>query len=223
MDLYVLALTTEPGEPYAWLDENVPRRWMTTGVWTFEEPPVAFPPTIPCLVPASARDRLHLADCEDKPFGQWIISEHKVDRLELRHWRRIAFTQAPLPCGGVFPCIRTRSARSGGRGNAALGLSRKRDAEVSRRIVAGACFSALAGGCRVECRVADQIRDAAAVRHLLAHGLCEIHARPRHGGDAEVICRDPDDTLVRISLGRLREVAQSLDRLRLSVDRGGSR
>jgi hypothetical protein len=71
--------------------------------------------------------------------------------------------------------------------------------------------------------VADQIRDAAAVRHLLAHGLCEIHARPRHGGDAEVICRDPDDTLVRISLGRLREVAQSLDRLRLSVDRGSSR
>ena len=108
MDLYVLALATEPGQPHAWLEENVPRQWMTTGVWTFEEPPVAFPPTIPCLVPALARERLHLADCEDKPFGQWIISEHKVDRLELRHWRKIAFTQASLPCGGVFPWERVQ-------------------------------------------------------------------------------------------------------------------
>ena len=108
MDLYVLALTTEPGEPYAWLEENVPRRWMTTGLWTFEEPPVAYPPTIPCLVPASARERLHLADCEDKDFGQWVITEHKVDRFELRRWRQVAFTQAPLPCGGVFPWERVQ-------------------------------------------------------------------------------------------------------------------
>lgn len=108
MDLYVLALATEPGEPYAWLEENVSRQWMTTGVWRFEEPPVAFPPTIPCLVPAPARERLHLADCEDKPFGQWIITEHKVERLELRHWRKVAFTQVPLPCGGVFPWERVQ-------------------------------------------------------------------------------------------------------------------
>ena len=108
MDLYVLALTTEPGGPYAWLEENVARQWMTAGVWMFEAPPVAFPPTIPCLVPSSARERLHLADCEDKPFGQWIITEHKVDRLELHHWRKVAFTQAPLPCGGVFPWERVQ-------------------------------------------------------------------------------------------------------------------
>ena len=66
--------------------------------------------------------------------------------------------------------------------------------------------------------VADEIKDAAAVRHLLAHGLCEIQARPRHGGEAEVVCRDPDDALVRVTLGRLREVAHSLDRLRSHID-----
>ncbi|MDP3591094.1 hypothetical protein [Phenylobacterium sp.] len=66
--------------------------------------------------------------------------------------------------------------------------------------------------------IADEIKDAAAVRHLLAHGLCEIQARPRHGGEAEVVCRDPDDVLVRITFGRLREVAQSLDRLRLGIE-----
>ncbi|MGD9868295.1 MAG: hypothetical protein AB7U38_09900 [Hyphomicrobiales bacterium] len=66
--------------------------------------------------------------------------------------------------------------------------------------------------------IADEINDAAAVRHLLAHGLCEIQARPRHGGEAEVVCRDPDDALVRITLGRLREVAQSLDLLRLGIE-----
>jgi hypothetical protein len=66
--------------------------------------------------------------------------------------------------------------------------------------------------------IADEINDAAAVRHLLAHGLCEIQARPRHGGEAEVVCRDPDDALVRITLGRLREVAQSLDLLRLRIE-----
>lgn len=67
-------------------------------------------------------------------------------------------------------------------------------------------------------KIADEINDTAAVRHLLAHGLCEIQARPRHGGEAEVVCRDPDDALVRITLGRLREVAQSLDVLRLSIE-----
>jgi len=66
--------------------------------------------------------------------------------------------------------------------------------------------------------IVDEIKDAAAVRHLLAHGLCEIHAQPRHGGEAEVLCRDPDDALVRLTLGRLREVAQSLDRLRRHID-----
>ena len=65
--------------------------------------------------------------------------------------------------------------------------------------------------------IADQIKDAAAVRHLLAHGLCEIQARPQNGGEAEVVCRDPDDVLVRITLGRLRNVAESLDRLRLGI------
>ncbi len=66
--------------------------------------------------------------------------------------------------------------------------------------------------------IADQIQDAAAVRHLLAHGLCEIQAWPNSGGEAEVVCRDPDDLLVRITLGRLRDVAQSLDQLRLGID-----
>lgn len=66
--------------------------------------------------------------------------------------------------------------------------------------------------------IADEIKDAAAVRHLLAHGLCEVQAQPRHGGEAEVVCRDPDDVLVRITLGRLRDVAQTLDRLRLHID-----
>ena len=66
--------------------------------------------------------------------------------------------------------------------------------------------------------VADEIKDAAAVRHLLAHGLCEIQARPQNGGEAEVVCRDPEDALVRITLGRLREVAQSLDLLRLGIE-----
>lgn len=66
--------------------------------------------------------------------------------------------------------------------------------------------------------IADEIKDAAAVRHLLAHGLCEIQARPQNGGEAEVVCRDPEDALVRITLGRLREVAQSLDVLRLSIE-----
>lgn len=66
--------------------------------------------------------------------------------------------------------------------------------------------------------IADAIKDAAAVRHLLAHGLCEIQAQPRHGGDAEILCRDPDNVLVRITLGGLREVAQSLDRLRLDIE-----
>lgn len=70
--------------------------------------------------------------------------------------------------------------------------------------------------------VVDEVKDAAGIRHLLAHGLCEIQARPRHGGEAEVVCRDPDDNLVRIGLGRIREVAQSLDRLRLHVDRASS-
>ena len=36
--------------------------------------------------------------------------------------------------------------------------------------------------------IADEIKDAAAVRHLLAHGLCEIQARPQNGGEAEVPC-----------------------------------
>lgn len=108
MDLYVLALTTEPEQPHEWLAENAERQWLTVGVWTFEEPPVAVPTTIPCLVPAPARERLHLADCEERPSGRWIIAEHKVDRFELRHWRKIAFTQAPLPCGGVFPWERVQ-------------------------------------------------------------------------------------------------------------------
>ena len=66
--------------------------------------------------------------------------------------------------------------------------------------------------------IVDEIKDAAAVRHLLAHGLCEVQAQPRHGGEAEVVCRDPEDALVRITLGRLREVAQSLDLLRLGIE-----
>lgn len=66
--------------------------------------------------------------------------------------------------------------------------------------------------------IVDEIKDAAAVRHLLAHELCEIHAQAWHGGEAEVLRRDPDDTMVQITLRRLREVAQSLDRLRQNID-----
>ncbi|MBL8555830.1 MAG: hypothetical protein JNL41_16260 [Phenylobacterium sp.] len=66
--------------------------------------------------------------------------------------------------------------------------------------------------------VVEAIDAATAVRHLLAHGLCEIQAQPGHGGEAEVVCRDPDDALAPITLGRLREVAQSLDRLRLAIE-----
>lgn len=66
--------------------------------------------------------------------------------------------------------------------------------------------------------IVDEIKDAAAVRHLLAHGLCGVHAQPRHGGEAEVVCRDPDDMLTTITLGRLRQVAQSLDRIRLRIE-----
>lgn len=69
-----------------------------------------------------------------------------------------------------------------------------------------------------DAEIVAEIKDAAAVRHLLAHGLCEIQARPRHGGEAEVVCRDPDNALVRVGLGRLREVAHGLDRLRLQID-----
>ncbi|MCX7586228.1 hypothetical protein [Phenylobacterium sp. 58.2.17] len=69
-----------------------------------------------------------------------------------------------------------------------------------------------------DAELVDGIKDAAAIRHLLAHGLCEIQARPRRGGEAEVVCRDPADALVRITFGRLREVALNLDRLRLHID-----
>lgn len=67
--------------------------------------------------------------------------------------------------------------------------------------------------------IVDQIKDAAAVRHLLAHGLCEIQARPPHGGEAEVLCRGNDGTLVRVTFGELQDTAQRLDRLRLRIGR----
>lgn len=62
-----------------------------------------------------------------------------------------------------------------------------------------------------------EIKDVAAIRHLLAHGLCEVHAQPGHDGDAEVLCRDPDGALVRIPLRQLHDAAQRLDLLRLKI------
>jgi hypothetical protein len=103
MNLYVLALRSEPNDPHAWLEQLPSRSWLTVGLWTFQEPPVAVPTTIPCLVPAAVRDHLQLIDCEDKAFGQWIVAEHKPDKFEVRHFRQIANGLAPLPCGGVFP------------------------------------------------------------------------------------------------------------------------
>jgi hypothetical protein len=65
----------------------------------------------------------------------------------------------------------------------------------------------------------DQIKDVAAVRHLLAHGLCGLAARPKGGGEAHVLCRRLDGAVVPITIGELRETAQRLDLLRLSLDR----
>ena len=67
--------------------------------------------------------------------------------------------------------------------------------------------------------IVGEIKEVAAIRHLLAHGLCELEARPTRGGEAHVTCRGFDGALVSITLGKLRETAQRLDLLRLSIVR----
>lgn len=72
--------------------------------------------------------------------------------------------------------------------------------------------------CKPSDETIGEIREMAAVRNLLAHGLCGVDARPRHGGEAEVVCRAGDGDLKRLTLGELRDTAQRLDLLRLSID-----
>ena len=67
--------------------------------------------------------------------------------------------------------------------------------------------------------IVGEIKEAAATRHILAHGLCGIHARPDHGGDAHVSCRGLDGAFISITLGKLRETSQRLERLRLDIVR----
>lgn len=65
--------------------------------------------------------------------------------------------------------------------------------------------------------IVGEIKKAAATRHLLAHGLCGLYARPDHGGEAHVTCRGFDGAVVPITLGQLRETSQRLERLRLGI------
>ncbi len=65
----------------------------------------------------------------------------------------------------------------------------------------------------------DSIKDAAAVRNLLAHGLCAIEAQPTAGEEARVFCRDPDNGSVSLPLSRLREVIRNLDAVRREIER----
>jgi hypothetical protein len=71
--------------------------------------------------------------------------------------------------------------------------------------------------------MAEVVRDAAAVRNHLAHGLCAVEARPPPGTEARVMCRDPDGGLVSLPISRLREVTQRLDALRLQIEEAARR
>jgi hypothetical protein len=78
-------------------------------------------------------------------------------------------------------------------------------------------FARWRSACGPSAETVREIERLAAIRHLLAHGLCGVEGRAAGAGTASVLCRREDGSTSTISLVALRATAQDLDLLRLCV------